>query len=192
MKKTPLLLILIALYTLTTSSSCHKSNSPTNVLPPETHYGLNTMGCIVNGKLFIPQSTGYPPITFSAAGYGGYPGPDFHFDWTDKPNACTFSTLQVNLDSVQLQAGQTYILGIKPDTGNSYSPPAQWAVYNSYSCNSPDDQYYTNAQVTGQITLDYYDRTIGLVAGRFSFDAIDGNSDTLHVREGRFDMAFQN
>jgi hypothetical protein len=30
-----------------------------------------------------------------------------------------------------------------------------------------------------------------IVAGRFAFDAVDNGGDTVHVREGRFDMAYQ-
>jgi hypothetical protein len=195
MKKTPILLILIALYTLTSSSNCHKSNSPTNALPPETHAGLNTMGCLVNGQLFIPQETGYPPHQFSsAASYGVNGITSIIFNWTDQPD-CGFSILKIYLDSVQLQAGDTLTLGLMPDSSLISSVKAQWATYMSFPCDSGAlNLYSTNSQVTGQMIIDYYDNAtdIGLVAGRFSFDAVDKYGDTVHIREGRFDMAIQN
>jgi hypothetical protein len=190
MKKAPLLLTLIAIYTLTTGSNCHKSNTP-NVLPPETHQGLNTMGCIVNGQLFIPQG-GNPAGQSSNAGYGIYGRVSIIFNWTDDPT-CGLSILNVYLDSVQLQAGDTLTLGLMPDSG-AFSPnKAQWATYHSFPCGGGlIGSYSTNSQVTGQMIIDYYDPLAYLIAGRFSFDAVDKYGDTVHVREGRFDMSIQN
>jgi len=51
--------------------------------------------------------------------------------------------------------------------------------------------YYTTSQVTGQITIDFYDEPRRIVAGRFAFDAVDKNGDTVKIRQGRFDMAIQ-
>jgi hypothetical protein len=198
MKKTSLFLSLITLYTLTSSSNCHKSNSPTNQLPPETHAGLNTMGCLVDGVLFIPQTKsttpGSAPGQFAAAGYN-IPGPGISFHWTDF-NDSSLSWIDIHVDSVDLQAGAMYTLGAPPDTTNLLSPNttamAQWALYYSESGNViPSFTHTTNSQVTGQIILDYYDGLNGLVAGRFSFDAVNKYGDTVHIREGRFDMAIQ-
>jgi hypothetical protein len=191
MKKTALLFTLITIYTSMCGSDCHKSNSPTNALPPETHAGLNTMGCIVNGQLFIPQTSGYPPGQFSNAGYE-YGESSINFNWTDKPD-CGFSILRIYLDSVQLQAGDTITLGLMPDSVANSPVKAQWATYYSFPCDSGViGSYSTTSQVTGQVIIDYYDPLAFLIAGRFSFDAIDKYSDTIHVREGRFDMAIQN
>ena len=197
MKKTSLLLSLISLYILTSSSNCRKSNSPTNQLPPETHAGLNTMGCTVNGEIFIPQTKSTPgsaPGPFSVAGYN-IPGPGISFHWTNY-NDSSLSWIDIHVDSVDLQAGTTYTLGAPADTTNVITPnttaKAQWALYYSVSGNViPSFAYRTNSQVTGQIILDYYDSLNGLVAGRFTFDAVNNSGDTVHVREGRFDMAIQ-
>jgi hypothetical protein len=193
----PVLLFLLAITIVLANTGCKKSNSPTNVLPPETHVGLNTMGCIVNGQLFIPQETGYPPHQFSTAAISsrGVNGiTSIIFNWTDQPN-CGLSFLNIYLDSVQLQAGDTLTLGLMPDSSFTSSRKAQWATYMSFPCDSGSvNQYSTNSQVSGQMIIDYYEYAtdIILVAGRFSFDAIDKYGDTVHIREGRFDMAFQN
>jgi hypothetical protein len=190
------ILTLVTLYTLTTSSNCHKSNSPTNQLPPETHSGLNTMGCLVNGQLFIPQSTGNPPPPFSSAYRVVFNGiTSIVFNWADLPN-CGLSEMKIFLDSVQLQVGDTLTLGLMPDSNLVYIGKAQWADYESFPCDSGpvSNPYTTTSQVTGQMIIDYYENAtdISLVAGRFFFDAIGKYGDTIHVREGRFDMAIQN
>jgi hypothetical protein len=68
-KRSPLVLSLFFLFTITSGGNCKKSNSPTNRLPPETHEGLNTMGCTVNGSLFIPQEPLLNPQGYYFARY---------------------------------------------------------------------------------------------------------------------------
>lgn len=176
-----------------TVPACHKSNSPTNALPPETYAGLNTMGCLVNGELFIPQQNGgFMAEPFSTALVNGGPGFNLGFIWSDEWAQSKYNIINIGLDSVALTAGTTYTLGAQgpPDTGRVW-PYAINAIYHTLGGPSMDDFYYTSSQVTGQITIDYYNESRRIVAGRFAFDAVDNNGDTVKVRQGRFDMYIQ-
>jgi hypothetical protein len=184
--------ILPALFILITIG-CRKSNSPTNQLPPETHDGDNTMGCYVDNKLFIPQE----PFLSNLGGYSGAailnaPSFDLVLNWTDDISNSDFTSVSIQLDSVQLIQGATYTLGAPPDSMTDQTSHKVWATYINWV---QYQFYYTAGEGTGQVTIDYYDPTVsvatGIVSGHFSFDAVNSNNDTVHVSEGRFDMALQ-
>ena len=169
------------------SIGCNKSNSPTNRLPPETHEGLNTMGCVVDGRLFIPQEPSLSPYSYYGAHITPSPSYCLSLYWKDEPGDNTFSSIAVRLDSIQLTQGTTYILGARPiDSNFNWQQSANWATYNFNYQN-----YNTTATVAGTVTIDYYDSTAGIVAGKFQFDALDNYNDTVHVVNGRFDMALK-
>jgi hypothetical protein len=108
----------------------------------------------------------------------------------DQPN-CGITSVVIELDSIQLVEGTTYTLGVQPDTTNTRNLNAQWAGYFNIPCGATFEVYSITGQVTGQVAIDFYDSSRGIVSGNFSFDAVDKNSDTVHVREGRFDMSLQ-
>lgn len=183
---------------LTSFGGCRKSTSPTDRLPPLTHQGLNTMGCMVDGKLFVPQAPAFYPYGIYGIIQQGYPGPNLTMGWTDKGSDCSLSGLQIILDSIQLQQGLTIDLAAPADSGGAVGDPGptfsnQWATYTFADCdkNIPFTPYTTTGQVTGQVTITWYDAGKGVVAGTFWFNAIDKAGDTAHVTEGRFDMALQ-
>lgn len=167
---------------------CRKRNSSTHRLPPQTHSGLNTMGCTVDGKLFIPQAPALDPYPLYTVSLDGYPGPRLFMAWSEKINACPIYGISIALDSVILQQNRTYDLGEHLDTGSLQGIHTQWATYAQSGCNG--SYYYTTTrQVTGQTTITWYDPAGGIVAGTFWFDAVDEAGDTIHVRDGRFDMS---
>jgi hypothetical protein len=182
----PLALTLMVIFTFCAGGNCRKSSSPTNVLPPETHQGLNTMGCLVNGSLFIPQ---IPLLDPGNEYYAAYRNLDLILNYEDKPE-CSITAIGIELDSVQLTQGVTYSLTVQPDS-NRQNLHVQWATYSAFPCGALFHLYSTTAQVTGQVTIDYYDSAKAIVAGKFSFDAIDNSNDTVHITEGRFDMALK-
>lgn len=54
----------ILLFTISlTLSSCSNDddNNSGDTLTPETQVGANTVGCLVNGKVFLPKSQGISP-----------------------------------------------------------------------------------------------------------------------------------
>lgn len=191
-----ILSILLPALALLLLSACRKySNSPTNVLPLETHEGLGTMGCMVNGKLFIPQHSGWVNKPFSVATLDGYPGQNLNMDWTDDADD-GLRIVTISLDSVYLQKGITFDLGVRPpdsaltpgSTGHS-----QFARYTNFGKTSGyigQAIYNTTSLVKGQVTIDWYIPTAYIVAGTFWFDAINATGDTVHVRDGRFDMGY--
>jgi len=149
------------------------------------------MGCLVNGQLFVPQEPAAVPYPFYSATLTHDPADNLNMGWKDEKNSCDQSSIGIRLDSVKLTQGTTYKLTQQVDTSNAAANVGQWAEYlDITSCSqfifSP---YYTTAAVTGQVTITYYNPTLGVVSGTFWFDAIDAGGDTVHVREGRFDMS---
>ncbi len=54
------LLIIIALVLVFYSCNKDDDNSSSS-LPPETQIGANTVGCLVNGEVFLPHAEGLSP-----------------------------------------------------------------------------------------------------------------------------------
>ncbi|HEV2354614.1 MAG TPA: DUF6252 family protein, partial [Puia sp.] len=107
--------------------------------------------------------------------------------WSDEPRNCGRSEVDIQLDSISLRDGATYTLGAQPANYND-STNAQWASFTEEPCNGLPTAYITTAGISGQVTISWFDPVTGIVAGTFSFDAVDGVGDTVHVRQGRFDM----
>ena len=57
MKKLLNILLPLSLFWMLTASRCKK-----DVLPPETQDGKNTIGCYIDGELFVPGGGGLAPI----------------------------------------------------------------------------------------------------------------------------------
>src|SRR5580698_6146958 len=96
--------------------SCKRqSNSPTNQLPPLTTKGLNTFGCLVNGKIFVPQRpvgdiTPFLTCTYQYL-YADTSKPySFVVTGTNKINSCNQQVVIIGLDSIKLNQGNTYYL----------------------------------------------------------------------------------
>lgn len=168
-------------------SACRKNSIPPDRLPPPTHAGLNTMGCLINGELFIPQENGQTTDTYSGAMLQNISPYRLWLFWNDQPLTCGSSELDIRLDSVSLAQDTTYLLGAQPPSNND-TAHAQWAIFTEEPCSASPTPYNTTAQVTGSVTITWFDPIAGIVAGIFSFDAVNGNGDTVHVRSGRFDM----
>jgi hypothetical protein len=195
-KNRQLLIALLFAIASIAAAGCQKRNSPTNKLPPETRDGLNTMGCLVNGHLFIPQAPSWYQTPFSVAYLRNTTVSDLGFNWIEK-TGCGISAIYISLDSIDLAQGTTYTLGPSPYPDTSTSSPPQYRHFTyarispDAACNlGPSGLYTTTAQVTGQLTIDYYNTTRMIVAGHFDMDLTDGNGDTCHIREGRFDMTY--
>jgi hypothetical protein len=173
------------------STSCNKvSTSPTNQLPPLTTEGLNTFGCLVNGKIFVPQKPSGDLGPYYGCQYQYiYPASNtpyiFGVYGKDKPNPGEFTNVLIDLDSVTVHQGDTFQLGLPSRHGK------QSATYSSDPANNAGIiDYNTTDSLTGQITITFFDKANQIASGTFWFNATDGTGDTVHITEGRFDMHF--
>jgi hypothetical protein len=91
---------------------CKKHRTPEEQLPPETHGGVGTFGCLVNGSVFVPKGTPLAgPILSCAYQYinGGY-----HFQVTAREDNSS-QTLAVGIftDSLEISQGIQLRLSLK-------------------------------------------------------------------------------
>lgn len=168
-------------------SSCKKGsdnffdNSPPTELPPATNEGKNTFGCIIDGKI---MALPYPPSTLSCYYY--YENGD-NLRGTFSVRAlegATFSSNSRRIDFVldkalfdtgfyKISSPKVRLEYLKKTEGN----------YIRYECK---DSMYGWLHIT---TIDTGKRVI---AGAFEYDVINEKdpSDTVKIRDGRFDAKF--
>ncbi len=183
MRKFTLSALLLAAILLTTA--CKKNASGTycnNCLPPATDTGANTFGCLVNGKVFLPQKRiGSMSIPLQC-GYQNVDGNIF-FSLRASDFINKIST-GFNLDSISINGPSTFKYSA-PSKGNAYS------IYNCCNNNSINPLYTSQIGTSGQLIFTRFDTLYQIASGTFWYDAVDTASrDTIHIRDGRFDVHF--
>ena len=180
MKKAFLLLTTIVVFT-----ACNKNDddfppgtSEIDKLPPLTNIGANTVGCLVNGKAFLPKG--------NSPGFGSNPRCDYmdgsfmlgFFRKTSEESRYIYS------NGIAITQGTKLIL--KESENNS--PAGRFVNYAIEI--SKHQRYNTNDLVTGELYINHLDEVNHTVSGTFWFNAVNQNNDTVKVREGRFDMKY--
>ena len=179
----------ILLLAFTSCKSCKKTPPPTplETLPIETQTGAGTFGALIDGQPWLPIRTNYAASWPRTGGYisdlssylyknnvwieVGAPNQGFTI-WLR--NVDKVGTYPLNFDTApkpQIFYPQNYASFIKTDTYRTI-----------------DEFYTTTSTVTGSVEITKADTTNNIVAGRFSFDAIDrATGKTIKVTNGRFD-----
>lgn len=178
-KLVPISLLILFAFSL---STCLKSTKET--LPPITMEGKNVVACYINGELYIYE--------------GEYVG-----GWSSKGNwakyIIDFNSLTINSKANEPLKASIW-LKIRPIEGQlvyelnqferSIASVRLWVDDHTFA----DSEYKTNAEYKGHLELLKFRHGEAdgnnFVAGTFSFDAIDSRGDVIEVREGRFDIAF--
>ena len=174
---------LLLLLTLTTLISCCKKDDKTvnqiDLLPPATQTGENTVGCLVNGKAFLPNHRNLVPTNCNYID-----GKDFSLMVSKKSNQELYGIL-ITIDNTPLQVGQTYTLN------TLFGSDAKSGEYDINGRAAPNPNYYsTTPNVTGELTITHHDFQHAFLSGTFWFNAINSVGDTVKIREGRFDMEY--
>ena len=179
-------------------SGCKKNSSgkdSSSQLPPLTNRGLNTFGCLVNGSILIPAKPfgdegPYYACTYQYL-YADTAKPYGFAVWgKDKTDGCHFTNVAIGLDSVNIKSGDVYDLTAWRDSTGIFLAGKKHAQYAVESACLNYKTYYTTDTVKGQITIVLLDQVNQIASGTFWFDAIFAPGDTVHVREGRFDMHY--
>ena len=154
-------------------------------LPPATQNGANTVGCLLNGKAFLPsgKSTGGS----NSNPYCAYYHDSFVLVFRIVRNEENFSgngteSVAVYSSNVILQQETTYSL--QKDNSNHYG------AYRIMKKNS-NLSYETNDEYIGELYIDKLDKENNIISGTFWFDAANEQGKTVEIREGRFDMVFE-
>ncbi|PIE50920.1 MAG: hypothetical protein CSA38_00860 [Flavobacteriales bacterium] len=177
MKKLLLLgLVFISLY------GCREQEQDPTVLPPATQEGKNTGGALVNGEVWVAQKVKSSHFVFKT--YYEYPSPNTNggeyrlkIVLARPEGSISHSLIRFFIKDTTDITTKTYILNDL--NGGGYST-------------STDDDYATNSQNTGSITITKFDKDKQIVSGYFQFDGgnVNGNGEVIHITQGRFDKKF--
>jgi len=166
-------------FLLVNLTSCHKEES--NTLPPETHIGSNTFGCLINGKIWQNGSSGFMYSSLSAAHYRDYI--EIYANNTSDINIQHF-----NLVISKAELGKYYI-NSKNYCLLEHDESTCKCIYQSDSLNSQENY----------IRISYIDTINLIVSGTFGFTAklkinlplmCVCDTSTIKITEGRFDLSY--
>ena len=177
MRVTLLLMLSIFLF-----SSCKKNEM--DALPPATHVGNNTFGCLINGVAWVPNgSGGFSPDKAVDGGFqGNYNDPNQRWNVWITTARNDGSYMDIYLHNVY-KPGE-YLLHFDTAVRPTILFPQNYIYY--YDRNS---NYITSSQYTGKVTITEADTlSPGIISGTFEFTGYDAASKkTISVTNGRFD-----
>ena len=184
------LCLYVLFFAFASCKSCKKELTTADLiaqLPPETQTGANTFGCLIDGVPFVPTGTGsftYPDYPI----IGGYRNalPPVYYNRTNVEISARkpYTNLSFYIRNVN-QVG-TYNLNsnVSPNTVN----PQNYALYITSGDALPETEYITTTVYTGQVEITKADTVNRIVAGRFSFKAVNkASGKTVEITNGRFD-----
>ncbi|AIZ65409.1 hypothetical protein PK28_17200 (plasmid) [Hymenobacter sp. DG25B] len=161
-------------------SQCKKHEASPQ-LPPETTIGAMTFGCKVDGRIFLPKDgAGQLGLYVQYVNLGTEPDGDSYFlnipavRWRPSPS----EGIHITADSLLVEEGKTY--SFKNSKGSAQA-----------SYRSSPNTYQKLDQDEGELTITRFDRTQGILSGRFHF--VGTNAQTgqqVQVTDGRFDVKF--
>lgn len=181
MKNLKFVTALFLCFSLFSGSSCRKEKDNKDALPPETHQGLNTFGCLVNNELFRESGS----LSFGLS----------------NPNTDIRDNILTVVTSHGITGGQQIIsFGLRNFTGiGKYYTSAGYENrnYNIYDidCNYKSD----SSDNSGFVDITYYNPAKKIVSGTFSFNVKFYNpytvpsscdSSDIIITDGRFDLTY--
>lgn len=172
------LLLLVTL--LLTLSSCDKENdkpkSELEKLPPATQIGANKIGCLLDGKAFLPGNSPNSKECVYQFVNGGY---NFSLQANNNENDGVLIGLSSN--SKEITQNGIYRLTSNIPT-NAYGSFALGGVFST-----TDGNIYT-----GELKITKLDITNHIISGTFWFDVLDFQGNNHQITDGRFDMQYTN
>jgi len=155
--------------------------NPVSQLPPPTQTGENTLGCLVNGEVFLPKGTSLAgPVLDCVYQYvdGGY---YFGLQGNRRVNGI-LQAIGVGTRRLQINEGEIYQLleNLDGNANGAWYYPAEMAIL------------YTSETHSGELEITKLDESENIVSGTFWYDLQLPDGEIVEVREGRFDMQYTN
>ncbi|SNR40926.1 DUF6252 family protein [Flavobacterium sp. ov086] len=171
--------ILVVLY------SCDKDGSILNdkdKLPAQTHTGANTVGCLVNGKVFLPHGkSGNTGVNcFYQIEQGQH---YFSLNFADYSNS-KGELVALQTTKIDITEGAVYKLDKTFTTEPDFIGAA--GIYEPDFNNS----FYTNTIQTGELKITHLDLSKSIISGTFWFNAVNSKGEKVEIKEGRFDWSY--
>jgi hypothetical protein len=175
MKKQSLfLLVTLFSFILFSAGSCEKDNDPQ--LPPITQTGKDTFGCLVNGEVWLPEST----ISFPS---------------NSKLSAELKSEAEYRIWKFGASQGasSSFYFGIYEDSlkeGKINIPVDELNDIGFYFFSKKFEKasFTWNKELPGELIITKLDTVNMILSGTFWFDAINMLDETVKIRNGRFDL----
>lgn len=189
----------LLIFTLAISISCREDDF--DILPRITQEGLNTFGCLINGKLLSPTNGKggiggqgadgmivYHRFDTTFNSIGEYIRPPYFAirasDWTSRYGDLLYLYL------ADVPTIGVYDINTSNNIATSFiSSPVSHALANVYDKEGGVRKFLSYYQ-SGQITITNFDSINAIVSGSFRFKMVDKETlkDTIEVEEGRFDI----
>lgn len=180
-------MVICVVFLLFGGAECEKATMPQTEhgkLPKKTQTGADTFGCLIDDTAFVPHVpwSFWPPHTDSEEAFYSY---DFNTNTnifsihTYHEGSGWSSSMNFELNQIDL-AEKTYVI-------SDQTLPECFGVGYKRDYN---DYYTTNSNVTGELNISHFDPVNNIVSGTFWFDAINQDGKIIQVREGRFDLKF--
>lgn len=193
MKKTLYITLLICPFLL---YNCGPDNNPlkptppqADTLPPITTEGLNTAGCLVDGEVWLPKPGGAFKPAIDCEYYPRIEGSDPRF-W----GALQLDLARHSNDSTEgyIQVAHGWIFDVADYSlyRNHDNPDRYGGGGRLYG--TPRGSYNTTENPNNFLSILKLDTVNQIISGTFQFDAIneDDITDTIKIRDGRFDVKF--
>lgn len=171
------------------------STKPEMILPPISTSGLNTIGCKIDGKVWVP---------YSERGNWLFPGPSFlnaginrNQNWKlaiggmqlERQSKNDINVIEIYIS--QLNTDTVFIL-TKNRKGNfGYYVPIMTPCFTPDS-NTCSPAYFTDESLNnGAVQILKFDSIKQIVSGTFYFTVIDSTTKIKHeITDGRFDLRY--
>lgn len=160
-------------------------NKEVDELPPLTETGANTFGAKVNGVYWVPARFGILPADDLLEARFNSPG---SLLITAKNFSASPKETQFEIQIVGVDGPGTYLLN-----KNVVRPSADGFAYYVRRVLTPEDEWITDPQYTGTVTLTKLDTHNKIVSGTFEFTAgsMMNAGSVLTVTDGRFDLKYR-
>ena len=174
--------ILLAGFLLLGFTACNKD---VDELPPLTETGANTFGAKVNGVMWVPARFGILPADDLLEARFNSPG---SLLITAKNFSASPKETQFEIQVVGVDGPGTYLMN-----KNVVRPSADGFAYYVKRVLTPEDEWITDTQYTGSVTITKLDAHNKIVAGTFEFKAGStvNAGGVLVVTDGRFDIKYK-
>ena len=145
-------------------------------LPAATQLGLNKVGCLLDGKAFLPDGTPLSTNCFYQFVNGKY----YFYMSVQNSIGPDLVSVVLKTEGKQIFQGETYQLVEEAD-GNA-SGLYLWNL----------DIFETSTIETGELYISKRDPINNIISGSFWFDVRDASGIVHQIRDGRFDFTCAN
>ena len=181
--KTFFLPLLISFLLLSCGRKDDENTNPVSQLPPATTIGANTIGCLVNGEVFLPRQNN-PLGPSSSNCYYQFVDGGWEFNLgISNDKFSPLRSIDIDTNKKELEQGNIYTISSETSSNSLFAfYLLGGGLYGGYR---------TTDSYTGQLKITKLDKVNHIISGTFYFDAIRLNTgEIIKITEGRFDMQY--